>query len=107
MLTSAVVVDEADFAVWQLLQRHRADAGRVWEAFSAGKLDEAALAAAVAAYLERGDDAGRRFALRWWLAADLASSLRRERTLAAEAAARRATLDRLIDARPAPERQTV
>ena len=97
MLISALVVDEPDFAVWSQLQRHRGDSVRVWSALSGAEVDAKALDEAVAAYLKKGSDPWRTFALRYWVASNAASVARKPGDLPAALPARRATLDSVIN----------
>jgi cytochrome c oxidase subunit 2 len=96
MLCSAVVVDEADFALWTDLQRHRADAARVWNALTAAVPDPGATQAAVSAYLAKDASPGRRFALRYWIAANGASVSRTDRAKAALVPAWRSQLEQFL-----------
>lgn len=77
MLISALVVDEPQFAVWCMAQRHRADTGRVWSAISAAQVDAKALDDAVGAYIAKDASPERLFALRYWVASGFASQARR------------------------------
>jgi cytochrome c oxidase subunit 2 len=97
MLISALVVDEADFAVWAQAQRHRSDTVRVWSALSGGELDAKALGEAVDAYLKKGADPWRLFALRFWVASNAASVARKPGDLPAALPGRRAMLENLIN----------
>ncbi|MCX8039873.1 MAG: cytochrome c oxidase subunit II [Planctomycetota bacterium] len=104
MLISALVVEEPEFALWVELQRRRAETVRTWTALAAREVDPAALDAAVTAYLERGADPWRLFALRYWMASNLLSWSRRpnefprdpDGTQATWIAARRALLEEAI-----------
>lgn len=101
MLISALVLEEADFAVWEMAQRHRGDTVRVWTAISGADLDGRALEDAVAAYLAKGASPERRFALRFWVASNFASLARKPGelkgdALAAAVAARRVAVEKLI-----------
>ena len=97
MLISVVVVEEADFAVWTQLQRHRADTVRTWTALSAKELDGKAVEEAVGAYLLKGGDPWRVFALRFWMASNAASISRRPGELSAAMPSRRAGLESIIN----------
>lgn len=96
MLISALVVEEADFAVWSELQRHRADTVRVWTALVAKELDGKAVEEAVGAYLLKGGVPWRVFALRFWMASNAASLSRRSSELTAAMLSRRAGLESII-----------
>ena len=95
MLISALVVSEPDFAVWSQVQRHRGDTVRVWTAMAAKELDTVALGAAVEAYLAKGGEPWRVYALRYWIASNLASQARKPGGLP-DAGARRAHVESLI-----------
>lgn len=105
MLISALVVEEPDFALWVELQRRRPDTARVWTPLAARDADPAAIEAAVAAYLGRGADPWRIFALRYWMASNLVSWSRRpndwpraaDGSQAAAIAERRALLETAIE----------
>jgi cytochrome c oxidase subunit 2 len=102
MLISALVLEEPDFNVWVELNRERSDSVRVWTAISGKTVDDAALEAAVNAYLKKGDSPVRQFALRYWIASGFVSMARKPGelkgdTLRAETQARRAKLDVLIN----------
>jgi cytochrome c oxidase subunit II len=101
MLISALVVDEPDFAVWELTQRHRGDTARVWSAISGKELDGKALEDAVTTYLKKGASPERQFALRYWVASNFASQARKPSELkgdelSAAIIARRAAIEKLI-----------
>ncbi len=96
MLISALVVDEADFAVWCQAQRQRGDSIRVWTALSAKDLDAKAVEEAVEAYLKKGSDPWRVFALRFWMASNAASLARKPGALSPAMPDRRAMLESLI-----------
>ena len=71
MLISAVVVEQADFDTWVVLQRHRDAASKVWQAAIAWKpgADDAALRSAVANYRTKyKTDAKADFSLQYWIA---------------------------------------
>jgi hypothetical protein len=73
MFISAVVVTPDEFEVWKSLQRHRADTDKVWlqlQPSGGAAADEAKLKAAVDKYFEKDRSDARRFALRYWVAAD-------------------------------------
>lgn len=101
MLISALVLEEADFAVWEQAQRHRGDTVRVWSALSGKDVDGQALEDAVAAYLKKGSSPERLFALRYWVASDFASLARKPGELKGDALsaatlARRSAVEKLI-----------
>ncbi len=79
MIIGAVVVDSEDFSRWIELQRNRFDTQKTWEALIAWdvKTDDAAIRAAVADYLKKGDGDFRRWALQYWMASNFQSYMRR------------------------------
>jgi cytochrome c oxidase subunit 2 len=75
MIVTASVVEEADFDRYISLRRHRGDTLKVWNAIQPGPgaaVDEKALRAAVAAYLAKGKDPARVYALSYWIASNFA-----------------------------------
>jgi cytochrome c oxidase subunit II len=101
MLISALVLEEPDFAVWEMAQRHRGDTVRVWTAISGTEVDGQALEEAVAGYLKKGSSPDRLFALRFWVASNFASLARKPGELKGEALsaailARRVAVEKLI-----------
>ncbi len=97
MLISALVVEEPDFAVWSELQRHRSDTLRVWVALSGKDADPKAIEEAVDGYLKKGAGPWRTFALRYWLASDATSQLRKPGGQAEALVARRALVEFVIN----------
>ncbi len=80
MFISSVVVDAEDFRVYRLLQRHRADTDRIWNILRPGpgvEIDQPKLQEAVAKYFEKDTSEGRKFALRYWVAANFDALHRR------------------------------
>jgi cytochrome c oxidase subunit 2 len=73
MFISSVVVTPDEFEVWKSLQRHRADTDKVWMQLQPGGgavADEAKLKTAIDKYFEKDRSDARRFALRYWVAAN-------------------------------------
>ncbi|MBA2480884.1 MAG: cytochrome c oxidase subunit II [Planctomycetes bacterium] len=80
MFISSVVVTADEFDVYKSLQRHRADTFKIWNQLQRGAgetASDADLKALVTKYFEKDASDGRRFALRYWIAANFAS-LRRK-----------------------------
>lgn len=110
MWISAIVVTPEEFDVWTTVQRHRADAFRVWmllQPVGGGGTDEGRVREAVARYFEKDRSPARRFALRYWVSANYLT-LRRDETfqrisqdLEANESRRKALIDELIAAAPA------
>ncbi len=79
MIIIAVVVERDEFDRYITLLRHRDDTVKVWNALQpakGGAVDEAALAKAVAAYLDKGSSRERQYALSYWMASNYASLAR-------------------------------
>jgi cytochrome c oxidase subunit II len=79
MVISAVVVERDEFDRYITLLRHRDDTVKVWNVLQpakGGAVDEAALAKAVAAYLDKGSSPERQYALSYWMASNYAALLR-------------------------------
>jgi cytochrome c oxidase subunit 2 len=75
MFISSVVVEPADYDLYISLLRQRSDAMPIWFALQRGAKqppDQDGLKTAIAAYLQKEDSPARRFALRYWIAADFA-----------------------------------
>jgi cytochrome c oxidase subunit II len=80
MFISSVVVEPAEFEVYKTLQRHRADTFKVWNLLQqgpGGTASDADLQAAVGKYFEKDASEERRFALRFWIASNFSSLLRK------------------------------
>ena len=106
MVISSVVVSPERFQDYLSLQRHRGDCNAVWKLLKpeVGTVDQAALAAAVKTYLDKGRGAERLLALRFWVASNYASIARVHQSeltiqqVLERGAARRAQLDQTIAA---------
>jgi cytochrome c oxidase subunit II len=104
MVISAVVVDHARFADYAVVQRHRNDTLKVWNALqpSVEKVEPKAVDEAVAAYLTKGATPQRQLALRYWIASNYVSASRRHQAnlspeqVLAEGHDRRALVDDAI-----------
>jgi hypothetical protein len=73
MFISSVVVEPSEYDLYISLLRQRSDMMPVWFALQRGPgqaPDQSALKGALADYLGKGDTPQRRFALRYWVAAD-------------------------------------
>lgn len=76
MLIFSSVVEPADFARYVSLLRHRDDTVKIWQLLqpaAGAAVDAKALREAVVAYLAKGRDADRLYALRYWIASNYAT----------------------------------
>ncbi len=111
MVISALVVSEPEYQRWVMLQTHRNDTLKVFNALKveAAQYKTDAVAEAVKAYFEKGRSADRALALRYWIASNFTSMSYNPPKVfgmpADQAQVERARHQALMDAVPARRKQ--
>jgi cytochrome c oxidase subunit 2 len=113
MFISALIVTPAEFDLWRLMQKNRADVDDVWSILQplddTPPASDAQLKVAVAKFFAKDQSPGRRFALRYWIDTNYQALHRcpsypdRKSELDAHEAERKAKIDTLVADFKAPD----